>query len=222
MRGVQSIAATGVIHGIARMIGGQAVIGGVVDAAKTQGGAELIAFSGMVIHHVENDLDARRVQGLDHAFKFAHRMIGGRVARVGREIADRAITPVIAQAPVQQMALIHEVLDRQQLYRRHAQRLQIIDHRPAGQTGIGAAQVGRHFGMAHGETAHMQFVDQRVMPGRARRPVVAPDEGGVHHLTFGHSRRAVAGIKTEILVAAADPIAELGIAPLNLPDDAFA
>ncbi len=81
--------------------------------------------------------------------------------------------------------------------------------------------MGRHVGVAHGEAAHVQLVDQHVVPGHARRPIVAPDEGGVHHLTLGHPWRAVAGVEAEILGATADPIAKLGIAPMNLADDAF-
>ena len=38
----------------------------VVQAAKAEGWPRMVAFGGMVVDHVENDLDAGAVQGLDH------------------------------------------------------------------------------------------------------------------------------------------------------------
>ena len=221
LRGVQGVAAAGIVHGVARMLWRQPVIDRVVHSAKTQGGAELIALGGVVVDHIENHLDARRVQSSYHAFEFAHRMASGRIARVGGEIADGAVTPVVAQAPVQQVALVHKIVDRQQLHCGHAQRLEVIHHRPTGQTGIGPTQMRRHVGMAHGEAAHVQFVDQGVAPGDARRSVIAPHESGVHHLTLGHSWPTVAGVKAEVFAAPADPVAKLGVAPVNLADNAL-
>ena len=66
MADVQRVAAAGVVQIVARVVGDQPVVRGVVDPAKRQRRAQVIAFSGMVVHHVENDLDARVVERLDH------------------------------------------------------------------------------------------------------------------------------------------------------------
>ena len=49
------------------------VVGAVVHSAKTQGRPAMVAFRGVIEHHVENDLDAGAVQRLDHVAKLVHR-----------------------------------------------------------------------------------------------------------------------------------------------------
>ena len=45
----------------------QAVVDGVVDAAKRERRAEVVAFASVVVDDIEDDLDARGVEGFDHA-----------------------------------------------------------------------------------------------------------------------------------------------------------
>ena len=61
----------GVVHVVARLVADQAVVGGVVDAAEAQRRAQLIAFGGVVVDHVENHLDAGAVQRLHHGLELA-------------------------------------------------------------------------------------------------------------------------------------------------------
>src|SRR5438094_10028319 len=58
---------------VTRTILSQNVVGGVVKAAKTQGRPFVIAFSSVVEHSVENDLDTGTVQRLDHIAKLIQR-----------------------------------------------------------------------------------------------------------------------------------------------------
>ena len=67
-----------------------------------------------------------------------------RVARLGREEADRVVAPVVAQPPLDQMAVVDERVHRQQLDRGDAEALQVVDHRRGRQAGVGAAQRRRH------------------------------------------------------------------------------
>ena len=55
----------------------QAVVGGVVDAAKAQGGAAMIALCSVVVHHVEDDFDARLVEALHHGLELADLLAAG-------------------------------------------------------------------------------------------------------------------------------------------------
>ena len=48
----------------------KAVIRLIVDALETQGGSHVVAFGGVVVHHVEDDLDAGGVELLDHRTEF--------------------------------------------------------------------------------------------------------------------------------------------------------
>ena len=49
-----------------------------------------------------------------------------------REVADRRVPPVVRQPAIVQEAFVRDVVHRQQLDRRHAQRLQVVDHRRVG------------------------------------------------------------------------------------------
>ncbi len=63
---VESVAGAGVVHVVTRIILHKAVVGGVANALPTEHGAQVVAFAGVVIHHVENDLDAGGVESFDH------------------------------------------------------------------------------------------------------------------------------------------------------------
>ncbi len=67
---VQGVATACVVHIVARVIGDQAVIGGVVDPAKRQRGPQVIALSRMVVYHIEDHLDPCAVQSFYHGLKF--------------------------------------------------------------------------------------------------------------------------------------------------------
>jgi hypothetical protein len=70
--GVERVAAAGVV-GVPGASLFEDVVGWVVDAAETESRPCVIAFRRVVEYHVENDLDARAVQCLDHVAKFVHR-----------------------------------------------------------------------------------------------------------------------------------------------------
>ena len=72
MVGVERVAAAGVV-GVARAAVFEDVVGRVVDAAEAERRPGLIALGRVVEHHVEDDLDARPVQGLDHVAKLVDR-----------------------------------------------------------------------------------------------------------------------------------------------------
>ena len=105
---------------------------------------------GVVVDHVEDDLDAGRVQRLHHALELALRpgaAVGG-VARLGREEAERVVAPVVAQALLDQAVVVDEGVHRQQLDRGDAEALAGA-RSPAAmrQPGVGAAQLLRHVGV---------------------------------------------------------------------------
>jgi hypothetical protein len=84
MRHGDGVSAAGVVDVVARLVGQQAVIGGVVDAAEGQGRPEVVAFRGVVVDDVQDDLDAGAVQAPDHGLELADRA-GHEVARLGCE-----------------------------------------------------------------------------------------------------------------------------------------
>src|SRR3954452_18979861 len=76
----------------------QPVVGGIVDAAKTERWAKMISFSAMIINYVENYFDARSVQAAHHRFELgdllAHLSAAG-IFCVRSEKADRVVAPVV-------------------------------------------------------------------------------------------------------------------------------
>ena len=110
-----------------------------------------------------------------------------RVAQVGREEADRVVAPVVAQA------VLHQARSSTKAWTGSSSTavtpsLSVLDHRRGGQPGVGAAQLLRDVGMALREALDVHLVDDRVLPGGARRAVVAPAEGGVDDLAAAEAR----------------------------------
>ena len=69
--------------------------------------AEMIALGRMVVYHVQDDLDAGGMEGLDHGLEFADQAVGG-IAHFRGKKADGVISPVIFEP------LVHEIGDHRQ------------------------------------------------------------------------------------------------------------
>ena len=77
MRELERIAGAGEVFVIARIVRREPVIRGVVDAAVAQRRAQMIALGGVVIDHVEDDLDAGIVQRRDGGAEIADGIAAG-------------------------------------------------------------------------------------------------------------------------------------------------
>ncbi|CAM5226377.1 hypothetical protein STENM327S_03350 [Streptomyces tendae] len=190
---VQGVAAAGVV-GVPAGVGLEAVVAAVVDALQGERRAQLTRLRRVVVDHVEDHLDAGRVQRADHPLELADLPTGGAGGGVGGvrgEVADRVVAPVVLQAALQQMALVRELVHRQQLHRRHAQPCQVLDRRRVREARVGAAQLGRDAGVELGEAAHVQLVDDRVRPRRLGPAVVRPVVVVMDHDALGDVRRRV-------------------------------
>ena len=76
----------------------------------------MIALRGVVVDDVQDDLDSGRVQRLDHLLELDHllaALAAAAVAVVRRQVADRVVAPVIAQAPPDQAIVVHELVHGQ-------------------------------------------------------------------------------------------------------------
>ena len=190
---VEAVPRAGEVEVVARVVGIQPVVGRVVDAAQAQRGAEVVALAGVVVDDVQDHLDPGAVEGLHHRLELAHLAPGPlarRVARLRRQEGDRVVAPVVREATLDQVAVVDELMDRQELDRRHAEREQVVDDRVAGHAEVGAAQLRRNAGVAHRHPAHVALVDHGPVPWDGRPAVVAPRERRVDHDALGHVRRA--------------------------------
>ena len=139
---VEGVAASRVVAVVARVRSLQPIVGPVVDTAEAEGGPELVALGGVVVHHVEDDLDTRLVQALDHGLEFRHLLPAHarrREARVGGEKADGVVAPVVGEPALLQVPLRHGVMDGQQLDGGHPQAPEMVESGRGGEGRVGAA-----------------------------------------------------------------------------------
>ncbi len=125
-------------------IGLEVVVRGIVQAAEGEHRAAVVTLRGVVVDDVEDHLDPGPVERLDHSLELAHLLpahTGGGVLGVGREEADRRVAPVVREPAVVQEALVGDLVDREQLDRRDAERDEVLDRGVRGEPGIGAAQI---------------------------------------------------------------------------------
>ena len=170
------------------------VVGGVVDAAEGQRGPQVVALGGVVVHHVEDDLDPGLVQRPDHGFELRDLLAPGAAGGVGvvrGEEADGVVAPVVAQPAPGQDTFRHELVDRHQLDRRDSQSLQVLDDRRMRQPLVGAALLLRDERMQLGQAPDMRLIDHGLVVVRPRRPVDTPVEVRIHHHRPRHVRRRI-------------------------------
>jgi hypothetical protein len=101
---VQRVAGAGHVV-VKTAIGLQSIIGDIVDAAKRQRRAKMVALAAVVVDDVENDFDPGIVQSLYRCLEAGDRG-GGQEARIRREKADRVVAPLVDQSPLDQMAIV--------------------------------------------------------------------------------------------------------------------
>ena len=181
-------------------------------------GPRSIALAGVVVDDVEDHLDAGIVQRADCALQPDH---AGRpeIARLGREIGERRVAPVVAQSLLDKEAVVGEGMDRQELDRGDAELDEMLDHGRVAEGVIGAADRLRHSRMELGQALHMGLVDDGVGQRAARRAVVAPVMGRVLDDAFRHHRRAVAPVGGEVAAVRAHAIAEQRIVPADAAEE---
>ncbi len=192
--GVQRVAAPGHVPVPAWVAGLQTVVGGVVQPAQRQRRAAFAAFGGVVEHHIENDLDAGRVQGVGHRAELGDRVVRGRIAGMRGEETQGVVTPVVDQAPLGQHRFGDVRVHRQQFDRGDAEGAQMVDDRRVRQARVGAALRGWDARVRLGEALHVQLVDDRLGPGDAW-PVTGRDLPVVDHDALRDERRGVAPVR---------------------------
>ncbi len=203
----QAVAGPGGVEVQLRLVVDEPVVGAVVDAPEAQGGAELVAFGGVVVDDVEDDLDARLVQRANQGLELQHLLAtlpAGGVGVVRCEEADRVVAPVVGQAPLDQVVVLHELVHRHQLHGGDAEPAQVLDHGRVGQPRVGAADRRGDVRVVDGQALDVGLVDDRLVVGGPRVPVVLPVEEGVgddglHHV--GGAVLVVAPVRPVELVA---------------------
>ncbi len=197
---VEAVPGAGEVLEVARRLGGHHVVRQRVEPLEAQRRPEVVALAGVVVDDVEHHLDAGAVQRLHHALELVHHVerAGAGVARVGREVPERVVAPVVAEPLGLEEPLVHRVVHREELHRGDAERLEVVDDRRVREAAVGPAEVLGDLGVAHGEAAHVRLVDDEARPGDARALHALPVEAPVHHDAPRHARGAVAVVERQV------------------------
>jgi hypothetical protein len=220
---VERVAGPRVVHVVATVVGDQAVVGGVVGALVRQRRTHVVALGGVVVDDVEDHLDPGVVEGAHHALELLH-LVPARARRrvpvVRGQVADRVVAPVVAQPLLDEVAVLRELVDREELDGGHAEAREVVDGLGRGQAGVGATQLRGHRRVGGGEPLDVDLVDDRLVPRRAGRPVVGPvEEGADDHRALGVGS-AVRIVRRAVGVA--EVVAEHGLVPVDLALDRLA
>ena len=86
----------------------------------------MIAFGGMVVDNVEDDLDAGVMQSRHRRSKCVERRVDG-VTCLGSKEAHGIVAPIVAQAALDQVSVVDKRVDRQQFDGGDAKPLEMID-----------------------------------------------------------------------------------------------
>src|SRR4051812_6147941 len=128
------------VVGIMAAIRLQDVVGGIIDAAETEGRAAMVAFGGVIEDDVEDDFDPGTMERFDHVPKLVNGAEGVAARAIGevrREEGDGCVTPVIH--PPRRAVLGVELEYREEFDRGDAEVLKIGYLRR--NTGVSAANV---------------------------------------------------------------------------------
>ena len=144
---------------------------------------------GVVVDDVQDDLDARCVQVLDHLLELVDGPLrsallrgAGGIGPVRGEEGQRVVAPVVAQPAGREMRLVQMGVHRQQLDGGDAQRAQVLDHHGVGEACVRSAQLLRNARVVDRQALDMGLVDHGVAPGDVRGEVPGPVEGVVDDL----------------------------------------
>ncbi len=207
MAQVQGVAGARVVDVVTLVVRHQPIVGGVVDAAHGKRRAHLVAFGGVVVDHIEDQLQARVVQVRHHLLEFGD-LAAGQVAWVRREERDGVVAPIVVQTFVEQVLIVDEGMDGQQLDAGNAQVLDVFEQLVVGQACEGALQVLRHSRVALADALGVGLVHDGLVPRGLYTVVPAPGECGVDDLALGHEGGAVALVERQVTVWVANGVAK--------------
>jgi hypothetical protein len=218
VREIDSVPRSRVVDVVALLVRHQAVIVSVVDALERQRRPQLIAFSRVVVDHVEYQLDAGGVELVHHFLE----LVGERrmeVAWLRREEGDRVVAPIVLEAFLDQITVIDKGVNRQQLRRGNAEGSQIFRHARVRQSGERAPSRGGNMLVQLGEALDVHLVHDGPLPRDGGLALLSPCECRIDHPALQHQRRAVTLVERQILVGGVEHIAEQLRPPGEPADD---
>ncbi len=211
---IEGVSGSGEIHVVPGRIVDQVVVAAIIDASEREVRTHVVALSGVVVHHVQQDLDTGVVHHL-HVTLEVLQKVSFEVRLVRGEKADRIVAPVVGETAVDQVPIPDKGVDRKQLHGGNAELPDILhDFRVSERLERTTIRL-RNRGMAHRVPPRVHLVDDRLIPRAFRFRAAAPGEGVVNNLTLGHERGAIPGVERQISVGGPDLVGEERIVPVD-------
>ncbi len=164
----------------------------------------MISFGGVVVDHVEDDLEALAVEHLDHVLALLYGIQGGCISAIGGEVARSRVAPVVDQTPPLKPRLGDGGMDREQFDGRHAQRPQVLENGFGHEAGVAAAQFCGDRWVPHREPADVGLVDHGLGHRDTWGTVSLPIETGFRHNRTRHEFDVVTLIRSILASGAMD------------------
>ncbi len=191
---VQAVSGPCIVHVVAGVVLHQAVVGGVVDSLDREHRPEVVPLSRMIVNYIQDHLQTRFVQVLDHLLELLHLMAGlppAHIPVMRGEIPDGIVPPVIAESPLHQVGVVNELMYWKKLHRGYPQSSEVVDGNRVGEPGVCAANLRRDLRMTRCKTLDMHLVDHGFVQRPAGRLIVPPVKIGADHQRLGNKRGAV-------------------------------
>ena len=176
---IERVATPSVVHIIALVLRGQAVVGRVVDTSERDRRPHLIPLGRMVVDHVQDDFDLRIMQISNHRFELAHdlvRCVGGGIARIRCEEAYRVVSPIVHQTLLLQVAVVAVQLHWEQFNCVDPELSQILHRLARSQAGIRTSMLLANRLVQLAETLDVRLIYNQLMRGNSWRSIISPGE----------------------------------------------
>src|SRR5215211_7848734 len=98
MKQIQAVTSAGEIEIEPGILGVQPIIGGIIDAAKTERWPQMVSLCSVIVNHVKNYFDAGSVQTAHHCFELGDllaRLSATGIFSMRSEKSDRVVAPEI-------------------------------------------------------------------------------------------------------------------------------
>ena len=136
-----------------------------------------------------------------------------------REEAYRVVPPIVAAAFLDEVVVVDERMGGKKLHRSNPKAAYVIDDFVVHKTCNGPPISFRNRGVAHGEAAHMGFVEYRSFPRHVRAALISPCKGWIDDPALRHVSRAVPRVEGQITVRRTEGVPEERVVPLQFADD---
>src|SRR5947209_7199059 len=179
----------------------------------------MAAFGWVVVDHVQDYFDTSAMESRDHHFELLDSILWQMrrgIAALRRKVRQRVVAPVIGEAVFHEVAIVKKVVYWQEFDCRNTKTDQVLDGSLRRQPGVRTTQPFRDIRVELGESFDMEFVDNGLVPWRARRAVISPGKSRINDHSQGGIRCIVTLIAGQIRLGVTHAVAKEFVGPAHI------